>query len=390
MSDANPPIDRRTLLRAGLAGLAGSVLASWDGSAAAPQRPVGTRRKALGIPGPWPGRVIEIAHPGSVGSIDVTRTPISRMVARGMCELTGQREPPDAWRVFFEPGDVVGIKVNPVGAPFAISSAALVLAVIDGLASAGVKPRDIIVFDRYRDQFVGAGYPAHLPAGVRWDAAAASYDPVQLGMDGYDPDVYREVDLVSSRQPLGNERARRSHLCLIVSQRVNKVINLPVLKDHAAAGVTLALKNMSHGFVNNVSRSHDTPGSNACGTFIPAIVSMPQIRSKVVLNILDGTVGVFDGGPTANQTTIWSNATLYFATDPVALDQVGWEVLDAKRRSQALPPVGETYEPLVAQRADPVAGLRQPHHITLAADVGLGICNRRRLLRRRITLAART
>ena len=31
---------------------------------------------------------------------------------------------------------------------------------------------------------------------------------------------------------------------------------LPVLKDHGSAGVTGALKNMSHGSVNNVARSH--------------------------------------------------------------------------------------------------------------------------------------
>ena len=34
-----------------------------------------------------------------------------------MMELTGADGWVDAWRQFFEPGDVVGIKVNPVGQP---------------------------------------------------------------------------------------------------------------------------------------------------------------------------------------------------------------------------------------------------------------------------------
>ena len=34
---------------------------------------------------------------------------------------------------------------------------------------------------------------------------------------------------------------------------VDKIVTLPVLKDHRSAGVTLSLKNMSHGMNNNVS-----------------------------------------------------------------------------------------------------------------------------------------
>ena len=58
-------------------------------------------------------------------------------------------------------------------------------------------------------------------------------------------------------------------MCHFVTKQVNKVINLPVLKHHQSAGVTIALKNMSHGMVNNVNRSHPTPTLNACGIFIP-------------------------------------------------------------------------------------------------------------------------
>src|SRR4029078_1846935 len=83
----------------------------------------------------------------------------------------------------------------------------------------------------------------------------------------------------------------------------------PVLKDHRSAGVTLALKNMSHGMNNNVARSHlsgiahgfDTPakslGPNQCNTFIPQAVAQSRLREKATLHILDGLIGVYEGGP---------------------------------------------------------------------------------------------
>src|SRR5260370_40591126 len=84
--------------------------------------------------------------------------------------------------------------------------------------------------------------------------------------------------------------ARRSHVALIVTKKVTKIINVPVLKDHGTGGVTLALKNMSHGMVNNVCRSHSegsrghaAPRLNASGQFIPAVVSLPALRARVVL-----------------------------------------------------------------------------------------------------------
>jgi len=80
--------------------------------------------------------------------------------------------------------------------------------------------------------------------------------------------------------------------------------------------VTLALKNLSHGLVNNVWRSHATSTLNACGSFIPAVVNLPVIREKTVLNILDGIKGLYHGGPGANPKFVWEHKTLYFATDP--------------------------------------------------------------------------
>src|SRR4051812_32844731 len=68
----------------------------------------------LGVPGPYPGRVVEARNPAMIKGGVKDREAIRRTVARGMKELTGADDSVLAWRSFFEPGDVVGIKMNPV------------------------------------------------------------------------------------------------------------------------------------------------------------------------------------------------------------------------------------------------------------------------------------
>ena len=107
----------------------------------------------LAMPGLYRGRVIAVENPGSIVSGQFQREPIQQMIRKGMAELTGTDGGADAWRQFAGPGDVVGIKVNPVGKPHVISSPEVVREIIAGLNSAGVKPKEIVVYDRYRKQF---------------------------------------------------------------------------------------------------------------------------------------------------------------------------------------------------------------------------------------------
>lgn len=335
----------------------------------------------LGVPGPYPGRVIEARNPSMIKDGVKDRAAIRETVARGMKELTGADDAVEAWRTFFEPGDVVGIKMNPVGRPLANSSSELMLEVIEGLKAAGVKTGDLFVFERYKHEFIAAGMHEAVPDGVRWGGLTPEDDPTQLRIEwpgddpvaGYDPDEYMTMQLVHRNHDPKDDRALRSHLGLLVTRRVNKLVLLPVLKDHGSAGVTGALKNMSHGLVNNVARSHGSPETNACNQFIPQVVSHPILRKKCVLQILDGIRGVFQKGPFGKDPEfVWDYNALFFATDPVALDRVEWGIIDAKRKDKGLPAVAATgktaFDPLGTEGFD----VRQPQHIALAANLGLG------------------
>jgi uncharacterized protein (DUF362 family) len=408
------------------------------------------------MPGPFPGRVIEVHGQDAVNSShEINPEAVKTMMACGMTELTGADHPQEAWRRFFEPGDVVGIKVNPVGQKQnghvgAISSPAVLIEVVEGLKSAGVKAKDMVVFERYANEFRQAGYEQVMSTrpmdGVRWYASGAGYDNAQLDIEGYDsrqqrrdrdphvvgydPDVFVHMGFAQPDAEFAKDDRRfRSHLSLIVTTMVNKIVTIPVLKDHRSAGITLALKNMSHGMNNNVARSHigtvyrlsdRKSGPNQCNTFISTAASQPILRQKATLHVLDGLIGVYEGGPGSWNRTwgTWQQKSLFFATDPVALDHVGWDLIDNKRAEKGWLPVAmmgqlqlgatEGLSPRLALLAAKgaldgaslaAAGLqtqtgpnaeqfdrRQPEHVILAGTIGLGIFDARQIEHRVIRL----
>lgn len=481
MSSQKPSISRRSFLLGTALGLTtgGSLswlasrklpyLAPWTGTIT-PEESTARAQVPPGIPMPgrYPGRVIEVHDPGSV-TVDNVIQPkaVDSMVDRGMAELTGY-EPGDVqnvWGSFFEKDDVVGIKVNPVGrkpnrgeswrvphAVGSISSFELLHTVVSRLLAFGIPAKNLIVFERYANEFCEAGYKdfveRELPQGVRWLCSGAGYSGQQLdikGRDpdtsklaveverrvvGYDPDVFTSMGYCLPEHSSRDDRRFRSHLSLIVSRFISKMITLPVLKDHRSAGVTLALKNMSHGLNNNVARSHlsgiahgfgpasTVVGPNQCNTFIPQAVAQMRLREKATLHILDGLIGVYEGGPGCwNKTwSTWRRGSLFFATDPVALDHVCWDIIDRKRAEEGWAPV-ERMGLLYRSEATPYASaassfaaphplgamslqtatvhqfagwttevfnVRQPDHVLLAGQLGLGVFDQERITYRQI------
>src|SRR5262249_13065189 len=181
-------IDRRGFLAAGtalpaLAGMSLTHVSAQEPRAAAGR--AGADEK-WGIPGPYPGRVVEVRNPRMIKDGVKDRQAIHAAVARGMKELTGATDEVEAWRSFFEPGDVVGIKMTPVGRPLAPSSSELMLEIIDGLQSAGVKTKDIVVFERYRDEFLEAKMHEALPDGIAWTGLGIAYNGKQIDIKGDD------------------------------------------------------------------------------------------------------------------------------------------------------------------------------------------------------------
>jgi hypothetical protein len=333
-----------------------------------------------GMPGPFPGIVSAVEHPGSIVGGKYQAEPVRKMMERGMTGLTGAPAWADAWRSFFEKGDVVAIKVSPVGGPTLSSDVTVLHNILDGLKSAGVEGRDVILYNRYREETLAAGIDKWLPQGMRMEFGEAAYNETQLGMDGYDADHYMEMALIKPGENWSDPHFRRSYVAKTIAKTVNKFINLCVLKHHQSAGVTIALKNMSHGMVNNVNRSHLTPTANACGMFIPSVVSLPVIREKAVLHICDGVKASYHGGPGARPQFVWEHKTMYFATDPVALDKTGWKAIDARRAQAGMASVAMSKPDNASHFLN-----CQVEHIEIAGSLGLGVFDDKKIQVRRFT-----
>jgi len=254
--------------------------------------------------------------------------------------------------------------------------------ILEGLKQAGVPTKDVVVFNRYREETLAAGIDKWLPRDVRFEAASERYDEWQHDMGGYDPDHFMEMALIKPGEDFNDAHMRRSYVARVVTKQINKFINLPVLKHHQSAGVTICLKNMSHGMVNNVNRSHTTPTLNACGIFIPSVVSLPVIREKATLHICDAVKASYHGGPGGKPKYIWEHKTMYFATDPVALDKTGLKVIDAKRKLAGMLPLA-----LAKPDNDSHYLNSQIEHIEIAGMLGLGIFDDAKIDVRRFALS---
>ncbi len=327
-----------------------------------------------GMPGPWPGRVVSVKSPRCLDAagVVVDDEVVREMVDRGMRSLTGEATSLGAWRRFFEPADVVGIKVNAGGVPHVVSSPAIVAEICRRLMAVGIPPTHIVVFERFRNQLDGVGYPPLLPQGVEVFAPEAGNRHSENR--AYDPETYVEVDFFG-------EEDTRSNMMRLVTQRLTKIVNVPNMKDHGATGATGCLKNIAYGCFSNVARSHSrgqTHTLSAVGTF----AAVEPLRSRTVLQIMDGIHAVWHGGPFAKTTRyVFHPRQILIGTDPVAIDRLLLDVIDDKRKAEGAISIWDRSPQYLklndagTRDLDPNVNIlfREPGHVAYAAGLGLGV-----------------
>jgi hypothetical protein len=105
-------------------------------------------------------------------------------------------------------------------------------------------------------------------------------------------------------------------------------------------------------------------------------VNHPILRKKAVLHVMDGIRAVFNKGPFGrlrDAQFAWEYNALFFATDPVAMDHVEWTIIDAKRKAKGLPPVAATGRAALDPTGEEGFDVRQPQHISIAGNLGIGL-----------------
>jgi uncharacterized protein (DUF362 family) len=266
---------------------------------------------------------------------------LAQLLDRSLQATFNCDSPLEAWKKVVRPGEVVGLKVNCLGGRGNATHPELVEAITERLRLAGIT--EIVIWDRQNSDLERARFKlAERGSGLRCFGN----------------------DVLGFEEDLATFGKAGSLLCQTLTRICDAVINLPVLKDHGIAGVTLALKSM-FGAIHNPNKYH----SDAGNPYVADVNAFPVIRQKVRLHICDGLNAQYDGGPSFMPQWMWPFNGLLVSRDPVALDYVGWKIIEKKRAEVGAPSLREQK--------------REPVYISTAADAEhrLGTCDPQRIER---------
>jgi uncharacterized protein (DUF362 family) len=298
-----------------------------------------------------PGRVVRVQKAGCLEANGIFPKPddAKEMLRRALEELTGKADMAEAAKLFVHPQDKVCVKVNGIALQNMATNKELVLPFLQAMIAAGVPAANITVLEQYPGFMQGTRITAKsVPAGV----SVVWHSNNDATMD------WRDIP--------GTQRHTKFVRALTES---TALINFALIKDHSICGFTGALKNMTHGCSVNPQDFHDHHASPQI-----AILSAQDIlRSRLRLCVFDGFKVMAQGGPLYKHPEyVKPHESVYVGTDPVALDVVGWDVVEKARAAFGLKSLTDEGRP--------------PAYIQAAADLGVGIADRKSLTLKEISL----
>ena len=304
------------------------------------------------VPFSAPGRVVKVSKAGSLQENKLYPKPddAKAMLTRVLMELTGKSSLLEAVKLFVHPSDKLVVKVNGIAQKNISTNKELVLPLIEAAIEAGVPAGNITVFEQYHGFLSATRITAqNVPKGVNV--------AVHSNKDATMPD--RKI-------PGTNGVSTKFARTLVES---TAVFNIALVKDHSICGYTGALKNMTHGTTMNPHDFH----SNHASPQIALLYAQDVIKSRVRLNIADAFKVMYHGGPLDKKPECRVPYEAVFAsTDPVAIDALGWEIVEEFRKKNGL-------KTLTAEG-------RAPAYIKAAAELGLGVHEREKIELREVTL----
>ncbi len=348
-------MNRRTFLGAVAAGAAGATLIGEESAHAAG---LAARPPAGFVPLSIPGKIVKVTKANTMqpNGLWPTEGAARVMLERAMTDLTGQSDLGAAFARFVHKDDKVAIKPNGIagqkGATMA-TNRELILEVVRGVLAAGVPAANITIFEQY---------PSFLEGTRVWNR-----------IKGPDPALAAGITTVVHE----NKDATMSDLVVMgigtkfvrPLTEATAVINLGLIKDHSICGYTGCLKNITHGSTINPHAFHQHNASPQ----IAELYAQDVVKSRVRLHIVDGFKIIYDEGPLdKNKKRRVLHEAVYATTDPVAMDVIGWGVIEQWRKENGLPTLKEAK--------------REPTYIRIAGELGLGIYDKNRISMREASI----
>lgn len=356
--DVGPDGRSRRVFLGGLAAAGASLLV--PGSALAEEAPVSLAASPPPgfMPLSMPGRVVKVSKSNTLqpNGLWPEQASAKAMLERAMAELTGKSDLGAAFAKFVHKDDRVAIKPNGIagqkGATMATNKE-LVLEVVRGVIAAGVPPQNIVIYEQYPSFLAGTrcadrnGKPSpELPAGIT--------AVVHENKDAVMPSISVVGIPTKFVRPFTEATA---------------VINLGMIKDHSICGYTGCLKNITHGSTINPHSFHE----HAASPQIAELYAQDVVKSRVRLHITDAFKLIYDQGPLdKNPKRRVPHEAVYVSTDPVALDVIGWGVVEGWRKDNGLPTLKDAN--------------REPSYIRVAGELGLGVYDKNKISMREVRL----
>lgn len=277
---------------------------------------------------------------------------------------TGKPNVEAAWKSLVKPTDRVGIKVSAGGGRGFATHRGIVDAVVRGLGLAGVRMSQVVIWDRAAPEEAGYVVEPDGP-GVRSIEAFTGYDPrAAVMLEATGKLIWGDVDFrPHGMNPLAptalNQYSAVSHWSRLICG-LTKIVNIPVMAASEDCGVAGCIYNVTVPNVDNWRRLVAEPGHG--NPLLCELYADPHAGPKVVLNIMDGLIAQYGGGPDWEPNYCVAHGVLYAGRDAVAIDAVALRKLDGWRKQAKLPPVAAlgTY-------------------LETAQEMGLGICDENRI-----------
>jgi uncharacterized protein (DUF362 family) len=337
------PVGRRTFM-GGAAAAAAAVATLTPGTAHA--KSLAAAPPDGFTPYSAPGKVVKVtkADAMQVNKIYPKADDAKAMLTKALTELTGKPDLNSAVKELVHPNDIVCVKVNgiAVSAQFATNKE-LIIPFVEAMIAIGVPAKNITLLEQYPGFFNSTRLSAaNIPGGVN----------IQTHSNG---NATMDERVIPGTGGVKTKFARwlTESTC---------AINFALVKHHSICGYTGAMKNMTHGCSVNPQDFHGHHASPQ----IALMFAQDVIKSRVRLNIADAFRTMPDGGPlgkTPQYNKVYES--IYASTDPVAIDAIGWEVIDKQRAEAKLKSLAEV-------------GI-EPYYIKIGQDLGLGIAERSRI-----------
>lgn len=241
-----------------------------------------------------------VRHEGVWDGDQIQSHVVLQMLDALIVELTGIDDAMSAWRVLFDPGEVIGLKVNTISRYTTTPQTAM--AVVQRLQDVGVPAEQIVIFDRSSSELKNQGFSINDGGpGVQCRGAKA----------------WEQTTTVTGT-------TQHIHDVML---SCNALINIPALKEHGISGFTSALKN-HYGTI-------DSPGSlhgNNCDPYIADLNALSVIRDKTRL-----IVGDWIRTCPYDWNRMTKESTIAMSFDPVAHDHVARQMLVDRRNDDGRP-----------------------------------------------------